>query len=200
MNETTKLILEQFALTVNRGPGQMMFLYDLCGKNFNRLISLEETIAYNKIFFCPATSKDISETLKLKKDNRYNYYRATLDETKEGLMTLLITHGVSKGMTKQWFPIPGEKKKKKGKEYKYSIEVFNKGEWEEEVKYFSFPVSLKHISLCEVLGQRRNARCLEVNRFDLLTPTNAYIYGYNLEKKEPGLLIPIVNGDVHLLT
>lgn len=200
MKETTQLIINQFALTVKRSAGQIMFLYGLCGKNFNRLISLMETLEYNKMHFCPITSEDVSNTLKLKKDNRYNYYRATLDYSVTGATMLVINHGVGTGMTKQYFTVPGAKKKIKGKEYKYSIEIFNKGEWEEEVKYFSFPVSLKHVNLCEVLGQRRNPQCLEINRFDLLTPTNAYVYGYKLERKEPGLLIPITNGDVHLLT
>lgn len=191
------IALEQFSFTFNRSKGQIELLYNLCDQNYNRFISLEETLAHNHIFFCPTDKKTISELLKKGKDDRYSYFRATVDNVIQGFLELQWNN---KQVT---IPIPNLKEMGKG--YKYSMEICKNGVWTEGIQYLHNKRSKDHWALMDIDGERRNAKCLEETRIDRIyyNPYNReapldYEYNYDVTNKKPGLPVFIIDGEIHL--
>ncbi len=62
---TNKQLLDDFTDFTNRKPHQELFLFDLLGGDFDKLVELEEKLYYNFISYCPGDLEECEKVLAL---------------------------------------------------------------------------------------------------------------------------------------
>lgn len=191
-----KIMMEQLSVIFNTRKDQIELLYSMCDKNYNRLISLQESLKKNHISYCPWSKKEVSDVLKLGKDNRYSYLRATIDPITKSYVRI-----EKKDKPAIMVPIPGLRDRARG--YKHSVEQFTDGVWKKQTFFCARRLPPSHFSLCPIEGKQRNGACIEDTRVDRLSiddedDTFNYQINYKTEDKKPGLPVFIINGDLTL--
>lgn len=63
INDVREQLCEPLSNKYNRRLGQVMFLYELCDYNFEKLCSLEEKIKNNHIHYCPGDKEEIEKII-----------------------------------------------------------------------------------------------------------------------------------------
>ena len=60
-----KNTLDKLSDVTNRSLGQTKFLFDLCDKDLNKLVCLEQKIANNFLGYCPNDKEEVEKILAM---------------------------------------------------------------------------------------------------------------------------------------